>query len=47
MDSILSSCSQIDKEEKLLLQILVEPLAESCLKKLRKKAEKIKKGKDH
>jgi hypothetical protein len=42
MDSLLSSCSQIDKDEKLLLQILVEPLAEDRLKKLRKKAEKIK-----
>jgi len=42
MDSILSSCSQIKKDEKLLLQILVEPLEEQRLKKLRKKAEKIK-----
>ena len=47
MDSILSSCSQIDKDEKLLLQILVEPLAEDRLKKLRKKAEKIKEWRDH
>lgn len=47
MDSILSSCSQIDKNEKLLLQVLVEPLAEDWLKKLRKKADKIKKWKDH
>ncbi len=47
MDSILSSCSKIDKNEKLLLQILVEPLEEARLKKLRKKAEKIKEWKDH
>lgn len=47
MDSILSSCSQIDKNEKLLLQILVEPLAEDRLKELRKKAEKIKEWKDY
>jgi len=47
MDSILSSCSQIDKDEKLLLQILVEPLAEDRLKKLRKKAEKVKEWRDH
>jgi len=47
MDSILSSCSQIDKDEKLFLKILVKPLAEEWLKKLRKKADKIKKGKDY
>lgn len=47
MDSLLSACSKIDKDEKLLLQILVEPLEEKRLKKLRKKAEKIKEGKDH
>jgi hypothetical protein len=47
MDSILSSCSQIDKDEKLLLQILIEPLEEERLKKLRGKGEKIKEGKDY
>lgn len=47
MDSLLSACSKIDKDEKLLLQILVEPLEEKRLKKLRKKAEKIKDWKDN
>lgn len=42
-DSILSAYSKITKEEKLLLQILIQPLHESWLKKMRKKAEKIKK----
>lgn len=44
MDSVLSAYNKITKEEKLLFQILIQPLHESWLKKLRKKAEKIKKG---
>lgn len=47
MDSILSATSNISKDEKMLLQILVQPLHESWLKRLRKKADKIKEGKDH
>lgn len=47
MDSILSASSNITKDEKMLLQILVQPLHESWLKRLRKKADKIKQGKDY
>ncbi|MDR2415309.1 MAG: ATP-binding protein [Candidatus Peribacteria bacterium] len=43
MDSILSAFSHISKEEKACLQIMVEPLSEDWLKKMRKKGEKIKK----
>ncbi len=47
MDSILSASSNISKDEKMLIQILVQPLHESWLKRLRKKADKIKQGKDY
>ena len=43
MDSILSAFSSITKEEKACLQIMVEPMNEDRLKKMRKKGEKIKK----
>ena len=42
MDSILSAFNNVSKEEKMDLQILVQPLHENVLKKMRKKAEKIK-----
>lgn len=44
MDSILSAFANLNKEEKACLQIMVEPLSEDWLKKMRKKAEDIKKG---
>ncbi|MDR0651501.1 MAG: hypothetical protein LBG59_09200, partial [Candidatus Peribacteria bacterium] len=43
MDSILSAFSNISKDEKACLQIMVEPLSEERLKKMRKKGEKVKK----
>lgn len=43
MDSILSAFSRLTKDEKACLQILVEPLNEERLKKMRKKADKTKK----
>ena len=46
MDSILSAYNSVTKDEKLDLQILVQPLHENVLKKMRKKAEKIKEWKD-
>ncbi len=46
MDSILSAYNNVNKDEKLILQILVQPLHEDRLKKMRKKAEKVKEGKD-
>ena len=46
MDSILSAFSNLSKEEKVWIQILVEPLHEDWLKKMRKKAEDIKEGKE-
>ena len=46
MDSILSAYNKVNKEEKMILQILIEPLHEDWLKKLRSKAENIKSGKD-
>ena len=46
MDSILSAYNNVNKDEKLILQILVQPLHEDRLKKMRKKAEKVKEWKD-
>lgn len=46
MDSILSAYNKVEKDEKMILQILIEPLHEDWLKKLRSKAENIKNGKD-
>ncbi|GHV22443.1 hypothetical protein FACS189428_4510 [Clostridia bacterium] len=43
MDSLLSAFSNVTKEEKATLQIMVEPLSEERLKKMRKKGEKVKK----
>ncbi|MDR2541541.1 MAG: hypothetical protein LBD11_07485 [Candidatus Peribacteria bacterium] len=43
MDSLLSAFSNVSKEEKASLQIMVEPLSEERLKKMRKKGEKVKK----
>ena len=47
MDSLLWAFSKLNNEEKMSLQILVSPLDESRLKKLRGKAEKVKEGKDY
>lgn len=47
MDSILSAYNSVTKDEKLCLQLLVQPLHESTLKSMRKKAEKIKEWKDY
>ena len=46
MDSILSAFSNLSKEEKVWIQILVEPLHEDWLKKMRKKADDIKEGRE-
>lgn len=46
MDSILSAFNNVWKDEKMDLQILIQPLHENVLKKMRKKAEKIKEWKD-
>lgn len=46
MDSILSAYNNVNKDEKMILQILVEPLPSKRLKKMRKKADKIKQWKD-
>ncbi|HPC34461.1 MAG TPA: hypothetical protein PLP73_02270, partial [Candidatus Absconditabacterales bacterium] len=46
MDSILSSYSNVGRDEKMILQILVEPLPSRHLRRMRKKADKIKTGKD-
>jgi energy-coupling factor transporter ATP-binding protein EcfA2 len=46
MDSLLWSYSKVNVDEKISLQILVSPLADTWLKKLRKRAEKAKEGKD-
>jgi hypothetical protein len=43
MDSILSAYNNVGKNEKMILQIMMQPLHERRLKKLRKKAEKVKK----
>ena len=45
MDSILSAFSNISRDEKVWIQILVEPLHENWLKKMRKTADDIKEGK--
>lgn len=47
MDSLLWAFSKLNNDEKMSLQILVSPLDESRLKKLRGKAEKVKEGKDY
>jgi len=46
MDSILSSYSKITADEKLCLQLLISPLNEKCTKKIRKRIEKVKTGKN-
>lgn len=45
MDSILSSYSKVLVDEKLCLQILIQPLEETLFKKLREKTDKVKKKK--
>ena len=45
MDSILSAFSNISRDEKVWIQILVEPLHENWHKKMRKTADDIKEGK--
>ena len=45
MDSILSAFSNISRDEKVWIQILVEPLHENWLKEMRKTADDIKEGK--
>lgn len=44
MDSLLGAYSKVNVDEKISLQVLVSPLQESWLKKLRKKSEHIKDG---
>lgn len=44
MDSLLSAFSHLTRDEKACLQILVEPLNEEWLKKMRKKGEQVKKN---
>ncbi len=46
MDSILSAYSKVLTDEKMCLQILISPLDEKELKKLRKESKKIKDGKN-
>jgi len=43
MDSILSSFARVERDERLVLQLVVSPLSSSRQKKMRKKVEKIKK----
>jgi hypothetical protein len=43
MDSILSAYNNVGKDEKMILQIMMQPLHEKRLKRLRKRAERIKK----
>jgi len=45
MDSILSSCARLTRDEKLSLQILVTPIPEKRNKRLERKVERIKSGK--
>ena len=47
MDSLLGAFSKVSYDEKMMLQILVSPLDDSWLKKLRKQADAIKQGKDY
>jgi hypothetical protein len=42
MDSLLSAYNNVNKDEKMILQILVQPLHEKWLKRMRKKAAKVK-----
>ncbi len=44
MDSLLGAYSKVNVDEKITLQVMVSPLQESWLKKLRKKSEHIKEG---
>ncbi len=46
MDGTLSAFARVDAEEKLILQILAQPLSEKRQKKMRKEVEKIKNGKE-
>ncbi len=46
MDSLLGSYSKVNIDEKISLQILVSPLDDSRLKRLRKRTEKVKEWKD-
>jgi len=46
MDSLLSAYNNVNKDEKMILQILVQPLHEKWLKRMRKKAAKVKVWKD-
>lgn len=46
MDSILSAYSKVFTDEKMCLQMLVSPMDEDALKKLRKESKKIKEGKN-
>jgi len=46
MDSVLSAYNNVGKDEKMILQIMMQPLHERRLKKLRKKTEKVKKWVD-
>jgi len=43
MDSILSSFARVERDERLVLQLVVSPLSSVWQKKMRKKVEKIKK----
>jgi hypothetical protein len=45
MDSLLSAYSRVMTDEKMSLQILISPLNEKQLKKMRKESEKVKEGK--
>ncbi len=46
MDSLLSAYNNANKDEKMILQVMVQPLHEKRLKKMRKKAAKVKEWKD-
>ena len=45
MDGILAAFARVDVDEKLVLQILAQPLSEKRQKKIRKQGESIKEGK--
>lgn len=46
MDGILAAFARVDADEKLVLQILTQPLSEKWQKRMRKKVERIKHGKE-
>jgi len=46
MDGILAAFARVNVDEKLMLQILTQPLTEKRQKRMRRKVEQIKNGKE-